>query len=80
MATNGKMRQWRITYQWRTGANQNNYTKRQFDVSSAYKPTRSVAKQYCRLDLLRNVIGSRRDSYGYRSIRKITISETALPA
>jgi hypothetical protein len=78
--TNGKMKQWRLSYQWRTGPNQNAYRKRQIDVSSTYKPTRSVAKQFARLDLLRNVIGSRRDSYGYRDIKKITTAETALPA
>jgi hypothetical protein len=80
MATNGKMKQWRVSYQWNTGPTQNTYKKRQIDVKSVYKPTRSVAKQFARLDLLRNVIGSRRDSYAYRSIRKIVTAETALPA
>ena len=80
MATNGKMKQWRVSYQWDTGPTQNTFKKRQIDVFSTYKPTRSVAEQYCRLDLLRNVIGSRMDSYGYRSIRKIAVAETALPA
>jgi hypothetical protein len=77
MATNGKMRQWRITYQWRTGPNQNSYKKRQFDVSSTYKPTRSVARRLAEDDLLKNVLDASHGQYGYRSITHVTTAHTA---
>ena len=62
---------WLIKYDyWLSNRISSRKKARTITVNSTYQPTRSVAEQYCRLDLLSNaVLGHSRGQYGYTGIK-----------
>jgi len=75
--TDGSIKKWLLSYVWRSASDRRDTFKRSVVVKATHKPTRSVAEQLARLDLLKNVIGHSHGQYGYRAITHIKTAETA---